>query len=212
MNKNSKGLTTILILILLLALGAAGFFAYQNYQLKPPIPQYIQTTPTPTPNPTALQVPDGNLANWEPYTDPEGRFSFKYPPDPFHNQPTTGNQLGTDRITFSSSSSPVLTTKSIYLNVDIYPKGTVPYDIDTKEYYSGKDNPSIILGLNRWILVNPEPTTIKENGRTLYARLALTKTTSAIYQISLTTVDDKKAWENNINLFTQILSTFEFID
>jgi hypothetical protein len=62
---------SLVIFVILLSLGAAGFFAYQNYQLThQPMP--IQPPPSPIPDPTA---------NWKTYTNTQSEFSFQYPND-----------------------------------------------------------------------------------------------------------------------------------
>ena len=72
--KNNSLLIFILV-ILFLALGAAGFFAYQNYQLKQ---QISQVQPTPTPLITSAPTLDPT-ANWKTYTSATIGASMKYP-------------------------------------------------------------------------------------------------------------------------------------
>lgn len=78
--KISKLLITTLVLLFLATTGAAGYFVYQNYQLKQaPQPQpsllpIATTSPAPTPNPTA---------NWETYINEKYRYTIKYPPTLF---------------------------------------------------------------------------------------------------------------------------------
>jgi len=71
----------LIILIILLA-STTGIFAYKYYQVTKQLDQLTldsqsrhseldsESTPTPTTDPTA---------NWQAYTDPNNRFSFKYP-------------------------------------------------------------------------------------------------------------------------------------
>jgi len=90
--KSNKWLIIGLGVFALVALGTAGIFAYQNYQLKEqvvkpsPSPEVVPTkapqpTPTPTntistPSPTPTADP---TANWEIYENNNYGFSFKYP-------------------------------------------------------------------------------------------------------------------------------------
>ena len=65
-------LILLIIFIILLSLGTAGFFAYQYVQLKN---QVIQTKPTPVTSPSPTPDP---TANWKTYTNTAG-YSIKYP-------------------------------------------------------------------------------------------------------------------------------------
>ncbi|MBI4157225.1 hypothetical protein HY502_00025 [Candidatus Woesebacteria bacterium] len=74
----NKGFAPIIILVVI-ALAVAGYFAYQNMQLKKSADNKQQAAvpsttsyPSPTANPTA---------NWKTYTNQEYNFSFKYPSD-----------------------------------------------------------------------------------------------------------------------------------
>ena len=64
-----KGFTPILILLLVLALGVAGFFAYQNYQTKQQITPPVLTSPTSTPRPTLTSVQKRVVLYSDPSTD-----------------------------------------------------------------------------------------------------------------------------------------------
>lgn len=74
-----KWLIPTLIGAVLLSLGLAGYFAYQNFQLKKEQPNLGQATPTPTsniPSPTTDQT-----TNWKTYKNDAHKFTFKYPSD-----------------------------------------------------------------------------------------------------------------------------------
>ncbi|MCX6792105.1 MAG: hypothetical protein NT149_03660 [Candidatus Gottesmanbacteria bacterium] len=71
----SNLLPVLIVILLLLSLGAAGFLVYQNRQLKQQI-SHVQ--PTPTPLITPIITPDPT-ANWKTYVDKMNRFSFQYP-------------------------------------------------------------------------------------------------------------------------------------
>lgn len=66
----------LMMIILLLALGVAGFFAYQNWQLKQQIAQ-VQPAPTTLITPTTTADP---TTNWKIYTNQKLGFTIKYPP------------------------------------------------------------------------------------------------------------------------------------
>jgi hypothetical protein len=84
---NSPLLMVFIVIILLFALGAAGYFAYQNWQLKQ---QISQVQPTPTPQITPTTTPDPT-ADWKTYTNSVYSYSFKYPND-WKTRPFAGSQ------------------------------------------------------------------------------------------------------------------------
>jgi len=81
-------LVPVLLVITILALAAAGVFAYQNFSLKQqttqPTPASLPT-PLPTPPPTqttAIPSPTTDpFANWKTYVTKDSKHSFRYPPD-----------------------------------------------------------------------------------------------------------------------------------
>ena len=79
MTINQKGIVFLPILIVTLALGIAGYFAYQNIQLKKDQTTPDQGTLTPT---SGLPSPTANPAvNWKPYVFQPLRLSLKVPSD-----------------------------------------------------------------------------------------------------------------------------------
>lgn len=98
--KSNKWLIITLALLFLIASGVAGYFAYQNIQLKNNLVPNVEpsTTPTsgvnlpeatPTPLPEVTKQPEipspiptlDATTNWQPYTNEEYKLSFKYPND-----------------------------------------------------------------------------------------------------------------------------------
>jgi len=78
-NTNKKWLLPSLISLVFIAFSVAGYFAYQNFQLKKEQPSLGHTTPTPTsgvPSPTTDQT-----ADWKTYKNDIHSFTFKYPSD-----------------------------------------------------------------------------------------------------------------------------------
>jgi hypothetical protein len=76
-------LTFLIILVILLSLGTAGFFAYQNVQLQQQVSRTTltpPTSPTPTTNP-ATNLSEAEPKDWKTYT--ASLISFRYPPDWF---------------------------------------------------------------------------------------------------------------------------------
>ena len=76
--KEKPVLPTILSILLFLALGAAGYFAYIYYQPQTPGFVSTETTIKPTAPPTPLPTPKPT-ANWNTYTNSTFSFSFNYP-------------------------------------------------------------------------------------------------------------------------------------
>jgi hypothetical protein len=66
----------LVIFVILLSLGTAAFFAYQNVQLKK---QAAQTTPLASPKPTAEAGTTDPTANWKIYKDDSYKYELKYP-------------------------------------------------------------------------------------------------------------------------------------
>jgi hypothetical protein len=76
---NSSPLMVFVMIILLLALGATGFFAYQNWQLRQKIFQ-IQSVPTPTLIITPSSSQD-STSTWNVYKNSNPSYSIRYPLD-----------------------------------------------------------------------------------------------------------------------------------
>ena len=76
MNKNSKGIVHLFLLIVIVLIGIGGllYYSWQKGLIKT-IPRQETLI---SPNPTA--TPD-EAANWKTYTSTEGQFSFQYPND-----------------------------------------------------------------------------------------------------------------------------------
>jgi hypothetical protein len=141
-------LMIFIVIILLLALGAAGFFAYQNWQLKQQVSQALPTPTSfisPAPVITTITTPDPT-ANWKIYSDSKYGYSFKYPSDYLYkdngpnnvqlsleNNPkalTSGTQPAIlDTITFSNSANNSF-------SINIYPKSSSPqFNTNVNNFY-----------------------------------------------------------------------------
>jgi len=79
-NKLQAGFIPILIILLVVALGAGGFFVYQKYQGSQKTPPQKKGTPsvtiTPSPSP---QPKDDGMAGWLTFSKPNIPYTFKYP-------------------------------------------------------------------------------------------------------------------------------------
>jgi hypothetical protein len=74
--KSNFSLVLILSFTTIIATLIAGFFYFQNMQLRTELSKKIEVASTPTPTAT----PD-ETTNWKTYTDTKDKFSFKYPGD-----------------------------------------------------------------------------------------------------------------------------------
>lgn len=80
--KNGNFLTILLSVLLLVSVGAAGFFAYQVQNLKKQLNE-LQTQPTPTPltSPEPVMEVDDPTVDWKKYTNTAYNYEIKYPID-----------------------------------------------------------------------------------------------------------------------------------
>lgn len=109
-SKPSNFLTILLSILLLLAVGATGFFAYQTQNLKKQIGELrnmnnelTQTQPTPIPTTNNLQpisTPDPT-ADWKTYTNSNIRASINYPPNWEMKEETNGKSVDFNTMTIS---------------------------------------------------------------------------------------------------------------
>ena len=79
MNMNQKGFANIiLIVVIVILLGAVGYFAF--VKKSEPVAQQPTPTPTQTNIPTPTPAPN-KTANWKTYNNTQYGFQFKYPPN-----------------------------------------------------------------------------------------------------------------------------------
>lgn len=76
----TNSILLIFAIVTLFLMGMTGFLAYQNTQLQKQLAQLQTVAPevSPTPSPTASEVPDPT-ANWKTYSNTKYAFSIKYP-------------------------------------------------------------------------------------------------------------------------------------
>ncbi|PIP57023.1 hypothetical protein COX04_01845, partial [Candidatus Woesebacteria bacterium CG22_combo_CG10-13_8_21_14_all_45_10] len=79
--KKDHGLILILSFFLIVATAIAALLYFQNQKLVKQLAAY-QAQPTPTPLSTEIPSPTPDpTADWKTYSDPKGKYSFKYPSD-----------------------------------------------------------------------------------------------------------------------------------
>lgn len=86
---NQKGLAPILIVVLIAALAAGGYFIYKlpRTSVTPPTPQ-TTPAPSPTPSPSPALTDTEEISNWKTYTNTRYGYSFKYPQDLYLKTPS----------------------------------------------------------------------------------------------------------------------------
>jgi len=91
-----RGIVFLPMLIVILLLGVAGYFAYQYFQPKNQQPNQDQVSPTPISKlPTPITDP---TVGWQVYTNKEYGFELKYPSDYFYQENYTTRGYGTNLI------------------------------------------------------------------------------------------------------------------
>jgi hypothetical protein len=201
----------IIIIIAITAVGAIGFYAFKNGQLKinPPEKQEASTTPalsttvseppeTPTSNPTA---------NWETYTNSENGYLVKFPKTEFTRLGCMGEELTAAKKGSDNRPSPMvmiacerdgrytLETKT-YNSIQPLPNETKYYNIEEKNL--------MLAGLPA-VQFTYTFTNIEEGPFPKWYTIVWINKNGKTYEIYF---GDK----SNLELFDQILSTFKFLN
>lgn len=202
-------LMVAVIMLLLSALGATGYFAYQNYFLKQPSPTPAPSSPTPSPSadPTA---------NWKTYINTALGFSFKYPNDYFKFQqdyPDIGVYLAPSQGE-GGNGPKFLKPDDVWIDATIS-SGANLKSLDEYLILPGQQifptnaqkTPTTIDGTKGYIIVYSLP--ISAGDITQYTKAGIVLRNEKIYTISLS------AWSQDVLLANQtmsdqILSTFRF--
>ena len=107
--KNQNGfavIEVILAVLLVVAIGAAGYFAYKDHHSKAVNPQSTSSTATSGSKQAATtKAPPNPYAGWNSYTLKDVKVSFKYPTDFVLNDQTgsSSQPSGSDAVTLSKS-------------------------------------------------------------------------------------------------------------
>jgi hypothetical protein len=190
--------TVLIVIIVLLSLGTAGFFAYNTYQ------RAHQVAPTPTPTPIPLVSPEPTAeaadptADWKTFTLNE--IIFKYPPDwtnPEYIQTPSGQSV---EIKNNDNTQRIVVISGIN-------KGYTKADL------SGFINSLIENGAKKLTLDGSEAaeSTLTSQGSKITTVYVTSKDKTSQYSIALQTPEAYPDQEMD-KLLNQILSTFTFIE
>ena len=211
--KSNKWLIIGLGVFALVALGIAGVFTYQNYQLKkqvekptlaPEITPTRELQPTPTsatsiPLPTPITDP---TANWKIYKDEGNKYELKYPQD-WHLLKRPGPVTS-----FSNSESG---EEKDWIVVSIFKNTDVNVDSldSTKKYYEDEPGNYLVLGdITIDGLPGFEIEFLKKLQREAIIAGDLNEVPQDIFTLFVTYDQDKK--DNALDIYQKILSTFKF--
>lgn len=200
--KQSKKLLIIIVIVIaLLAFGVGGYFLGINR--KQSIPQYQQTTITPTstvqPSSTNTPLPtEDSMTNWKTYLNSKAGYSIKYP-DLLKQSTSTYDGVG--GVVTVDSWSPVSNAYSI--SILSYADG-----VNTKLEFNAKtdsDENILVAGQNVRKLVGSE--IISDKGTLIH--VGPVKNKGQNYMLIYTS-GSQKADPKDVAIFSQMLSTFKF--
>ena len=201
-----SSLLVIMSVLLIIAVAIAGLFYFQIQKLSKELSKY-QTQPSPTPTTTSDPT-----ANWKTYTDKEFEYSLKYPTGPEYVQETCGpdfmnifmleNIEGKDSSTHSTK---LCVPRGSYASFELQPakgvfaKNEYPTTIPGREVTS---EPIIIDGVEgrKYTIIRTKDAPIPEKTYEVYVE-------HNGYRYHFVFIDFKHEY-----LFTQILSTFKFLE
>lgn len=203
--KNNHLTVISMAIFVLLSLGAVAFLYYQNQQLKNMLASY-QPSPSPLVSPKPVAETEDPTANWKTYTDPNERFSFKYPDYYTSSISMINGQKDPSRTDFSTDTASFLS---------LITKNLVPYDEKNLCNDQTKVYPCIMTsGWNQKTPVNSFLLD-KKHAKNFYISIA--NGADSHYRIVLTNEEpfiELRMYVSGGGLdrtFDQILSTFKFL-
>lgn len=210
LNQKGNFLLIIGIIILLLVVGAGGYFLYQKQVNKPvTIPQASQLTPSPTP---------GETANWKAYTNTTWNYQFQYPSTWIVEELDTEHVVITSSDIEKSVDGRITKFPTNYIRVSIVNRENITrsFDEEIKSVYT--ESPQCSVGSE--CPSSPPLITKKTNANSLEYYFL----TTGVYNNELTIfslpkdknryvlIDPRLALASNIKLPEKISSTFKFTD
>lgn len=176
-------------------LAATGFLFYQNQKLSQQI-AILKTAPTPMPTISPAQAPTQDpTANWQTYSDPKGKYSFKYPMDW-----TISKDVG---ILNDPTMKYILDLKAETTNLNI--QDWTKTNICTK--FATTNDPSGCTAYIKGPIDNSIQTTFLAHYSGTHT---VFKDGSMIFDLSLAAREPNLKFDKIIDLYNQILSTFKF--
>ena len=181
------------IILFLVIIGTAGYFAYQNYQLKKqetfrlkdkPVPMLVTPSPTPTPESTA---------GWETYENPYYKYSINIPSDWEIFEQTEDNRvvsirpIGTEEIPIS------VTVVENHKGLSLDQRVNGKYGLDHPREQKAINNKEVVIVESN---ISPYPSITYHMAKF-----------SNLYEISCSTLK-----EEYLTMCVQIVSTLKFTD
>jgi hypothetical protein len=203
--------TWIFIAVIVVLIGVASYFGYQNYQLKQPL---TTQQPSPTPATTIVDSPTSTstptytpdpISNWKTYTDTKNDYSIKYPSNfKIENKDEDVNINDfTEADPNCKGGGCFLGTYSLKLSI----KSVVSNQTNLKSIVDEKYNQD----LNFYADVTPLKLSTLNNYLAYYFEATGAERYSNYYLMSNSGTILKISYANNGSKYlTQILSTFKF--
>lgn len=185
-----------IVFLLLAALGAAGYFYFQNQQLK----KEVVTQPTSTPLPAEVSTKEGDpTADWAEYVNTKFGIKLKYPQDWFSQSCSDQNLILDPTVEPICETEPynaiIIVVNDDIRSVDKIVEGWLP-----QFKYTRKDSSQEVIGNFKYAVEKVQPAPGPDNMVVIYIPLANGK---LIFYINDTQYE---------KIADQILSTFEFKD
>ena len=213
-------LVTLLSVLLLLAVTAAGFFAYQTQNLVRQLRELESvSTPTPTTSPEPIASPDPT-ADWETYINTKYNYQIKYPTDWVAKSTEPGppafDLIATSRgfITYPNTYSGVSDAKA-YITIETDGSQNQAYsnyeewlkNISTSTFFEVENKTTTSFAGTQAIMVSGS-----YNGYGFPAKIKTVYFSSPTKDTYFSISSTNEVGNTNENIVEQILSTFKFIE
>jgi len=189
--KSQKPLVLIMSVLLIVTVAIAGLFYFQIQKLSKELSKY-QTQPSPTPSAT----PDITV-NWKTYSDPKGKYSFKYPTDWAASKDVGLLNDPTMKFILDLQAKDTTLSTRDWTNANVCAKFATPTDQNgCTAYASGPINDSIQF---TFLAHYGAMHTVFKNGNT-------------VFDVTIDAREPNPNFENIKDVYNQILSTFKFLE
>ena len=192
----SKLIPVLVAVLILVALGAVGVWAYQTYFVQTPVTEIISS-----PVPTATLDP---TANWETYINNENGYSIKFPKSDFVRINCIGEELIAEKfgIPRASPMTAIACERDSRYDLETKTYTSIQSEPEETKYYNTVKKDVQIGGILGKLYINTF-TEIEDGPYPKWYAIARVNKNNKTYEIYF---DDK----SKLDLFNQILSTFQF--